>query len=257
MAVVYKHYREDNGNCFYIGIGNNSSRAYDFRGRNNHWKHTYNKTDVRVEIAIDNVSYEQAKSWEVYLIGLYGRRDLGTGALVNMTDGGDGSNKSKEAIQKQLDTAKRNGTYQKNVERIRRMGIENRKYGSDHPVSKKVYLYDGNLEFIRAFDTITYCANFIGANTSHISKYMNGVGSVKGMYVFDHIATNEELLSVGKSRFIPIIVRDVNGSSFSFKSIAEAARWLKTDKSYIHLLVKRGIKVYKNFKIEANGKHSL
>jgi hypothetical protein len=50
-----------------------------------------NKTEYRIEIMIEGLSEEEANRKEVEFILLYGRRDLGTGTLVNMTAGGEGS----------------------------------------------------------------------------------------------------------------------------------------------------------------------
>jgi hypothetical protein len=90
VAIVYKHTRKDNGNVFYIGIGVSEKRAYSKFERNSRWLKTVAKVGYDIDIALDNISWEEAKSWEVYLIGLYGRADLKCGNLVNMTNGGDG-----------------------------------------------------------------------------------------------------------------------------------------------------------------------
>jgi hypothetical protein len=50
-----------------------------------------NKSEYRVEIIVDNLTWEQALEKEKEFIALYGRRDLGKGTLANMTDGGDGA----------------------------------------------------------------------------------------------------------------------------------------------------------------------
>ena len=90
MAIVYQHRRKDNNEIFYVGIGKYESRAYDFVGRSEAWKYIYNKTEIEVEISHKDIIWEEACSIERYLISFYGRRDLGLGTLVNMTDGGDG-----------------------------------------------------------------------------------------------------------------------------------------------------------------------
>lgn len=90
MYCVYTHIRLDNKQIFYVGIGNHK-RAYDKSSRNNHWKHIVNKCGYSVSIVVDDLSWQEACSWEKYLIGLYGRRDKNTGSLVNMTDGGEGT----------------------------------------------------------------------------------------------------------------------------------------------------------------------
>jgi hypothetical protein len=85
---IYKHIRTDKNEVFYIGIGNNK-RAWQV-GRNRIWDGIVSKTDYIVEIIQDNLSYEEAIELEKYYIKLYGRRDLGTGTLANLTEGGEG-----------------------------------------------------------------------------------------------------------------------------------------------------------------------
>lgn len=88
--VVYRHRRLDINEIFYIGIGKSKSRAYQIRSRNEFWKNITNKTDYSVEIIAENLNVEDAKELECFLIQEYGRKDLGSGQLVNLTDGGDG-----------------------------------------------------------------------------------------------------------------------------------------------------------------------
>lgn len=90
MAVVYRHRRLDTNEIFYVGIGSDK-RPYDFNKRNNWWKNVFNLTDINVEVLYSNLSWEDACELEEFLISLYGRRDLSTGTLVNLTSGGDGT----------------------------------------------------------------------------------------------------------------------------------------------------------------------
>jgi len=92
MAYLYRHIRLDNNTPFYIGIGSSVdySRAYERFARNTLWKNIINKTEYRIEIVLDELSWDEACIKEREFIALYGRRDLGKGPLVNLTDGGDG-----------------------------------------------------------------------------------------------------------------------------------------------------------------------
>jgi hypothetical protein len=94
MAYVYRHIRLDKNEPFYIGIGSDSNgkykRAKSKDGRNNHWLRIVSKTDYKVQILFDDLTWEEANKKEIELVAFYGRRDLNKGTLVNLTDGGEG-----------------------------------------------------------------------------------------------------------------------------------------------------------------------
>jgi hypothetical protein len=90
MAIVYEHLRNDTNEVFYVGIGREEKRAFSKDMRNRHWKHITNKVDYTVNILVSDTPWEDACKIERLLIEKYGRRDLGLGTLVNMTDGGEG-----------------------------------------------------------------------------------------------------------------------------------------------------------------------
>jgi hypothetical protein len=91
-SYLYMHTRADKNTVFYIGVGSsiNYQRAKESQKRNNIWLKIYNKTPIKVDIVLDNLTHRDANSWEEYLIGLYGRINNNTGSLCNMTNGGDG-----------------------------------------------------------------------------------------------------------------------------------------------------------------------
>ena len=88
---MYRHIRLDKNEPFYIGIGKSRERAFSLKSRNQHWKNVVTVTNFEVEILVEDVTWEEAQKKEQEFIALYGRRDLGLGPLVNMTDGGDGA----------------------------------------------------------------------------------------------------------------------------------------------------------------------
>lgn len=91
-AYLYYHTRLDTNQVFYIGIGWSSKykRAYQRQKRSEYWKRIA-KRGYTVKIVLDGLTVNEVKSWEKYLIGLYGRTQLNQGSLCNMTDGGDGT----------------------------------------------------------------------------------------------------------------------------------------------------------------------
>jgi hypothetical protein len=97
MAYVYKHIRLDNNEVFYIGIGSDSNykRAFNKINRSQFWKTIVKKTEFKVELVADKISWDEACEIEKGLIKKYGRKNLANGTLVNLTDGGDGANGCK------------------------------------------------------------------------------------------------------------------------------------------------------------------
>lgn len=81
---VYEYLRED-GSPYYIGKGK-AQRAFTQQG------HTVPLPPKdRIRFIQRNLTDEQARTLETELIAKYGRKDIGTGILRNMTDGGEGS----------------------------------------------------------------------------------------------------------------------------------------------------------------------
>ena len=90
MAVIYKHLKPC-GEVFYIGIGQEEKRAKSKSDRNNYWHNVVNKYGYEVQILKSDLTWEDACEMEKVLISWFGRRDLGLGTLVNLTDGGEGN----------------------------------------------------------------------------------------------------------------------------------------------------------------------
>jgi len=86
---VYLHRNPKTQEVFYVGIGV-ETRAKDFSKRSIFWSNYKNKYGVEVDIIKKGLTSKEAQSIEVELIEKYGRRDLGTGSLVNLSHGGEG-----------------------------------------------------------------------------------------------------------------------------------------------------------------------
>lgn len=86
---VYLHRKATTGEVFYVGKGA-GRRAWEGRSRSPGWRNTASKHGLIVEIVQDGLQEWYAHELECELIALHGRRDLGHGPLVNLTDGGDG-----------------------------------------------------------------------------------------------------------------------------------------------------------------------
>ena len=101
IFYTYAYLRKGDGTPYYIGKGK-GKRAYDST-------HRVKVPDDRDRIIFlkENVSEREAWDYETEMIQFYGRKDLGTGILRNMSDGGEGpSNPSPEARRKNAESSR-------------------------------------------------------------------------------------------------------------------------------------------------------
>ena len=82
---TYAYLREDR-TPYYVGKGK-CNRAY--RKRKSEIKPPKDKS--RIIKLKQNLTEEEAFKHEIYMIAVFGRKDLGTGILHNRTDGGEGT----------------------------------------------------------------------------------------------------------------------------------------------------------------------
>lgn len=178
MAYLYRHIRLDKNEPFYIGIGNdkNYRRSKIKANRSIYWKNIINKTEYRIDILIDDLTWEEACEKEKEFIELYGRKDLGLGNLINFTNGGEGNlgairskeyilnlserqkgekaymfgkKHSEETIRKMSEIKKGKLPSQETKEKLRiaSTGIKNAWFGKHTAVSKKVIDTETNIVY--------------------------------------------------------------------------------------------------------------
>lgn len=99
---LYRHVRLDKNEPFYIGVGTKGKRkaykdsavykrAFDtYKRRGKIWGDIAKKSEWKIEILLESDDYDFIKKKEIEFIALYGRINLGTGVLANLTDGGEG-----------------------------------------------------------------------------------------------------------------------------------------------------------------------
>jgi len=102
---VYGHFIPGEETPFYIGKG--TGRRYKKTdNRNKWWKHITEKYGYESRILQEGLTDEEACDLEKQLIVQYGRRDLNTGVLVNLTDGGETSQGYKLTNEQKLQRSK-------------------------------------------------------------------------------------------------------------------------------------------------------
>jgi hypothetical protein len=147
---TYAYLREDK-TPYYIGKGSRK-RAYT-RGKGD-IKPPKDKS--RIILLKQNLTEEEAFKHEIYMIAVFGRKDLGTGILHNRTDGGDGSSGTvvSEETRRKISEAtkgKNNPFYNKShSEEARRKiseaakGENNYWYGKSHSNETKKKISEAN-----------------------------------------------------------------------------------------------------------------
>lgn len=163
-CLVYRHIRLDNNKVFYIGISNNMRRPFRKDKRNKFWVNIVNKTDYIVEIISKGLSWEDACELEILLIQEYGRRNLGLGELVNLTDGGDGmiNHRHTEESKKKMSVASSNKLH----------SIETKEKIKDNNPNKKLVL---NFETGIFYDSLVDAALSINMKITTLGGKLRGV----------------------------------------------------------------------------------
>lgn len=164
---LYRHIRTDKGEPFYIGIGTKNedkiynsfvseySRAFSKHSRRYMWNRIVEKTPYEVEILLESNDYEFIKQKEIEFIALYGRRDIKTGILCNLTDGGEGSNgyKHSEDAKEKIKGDKNHMTF--------RIG------GLNHSAKKVINTLTGEV-----FNSAVEVANILNVKSDNLTRWM-------------------------------------------------------------------------------------
>lgn len=205
--IVYKHTRNDTNEIFYVGIGIDD-RPYRISGRNKHWHNIAKSVGYEVEIIAEGLSADEACNMEIELIKKHGRRDLGTGPLVNLTPGGEYYS-HWEGKKLSYDTRKK-------------MSISRKKYISKHGPTKMTKDIRKKIS-----DTLTGTKM---SKESSILKSINGKG--KGtkkifQYNFDNKLIREwesatkasSVLGISRTAILNAIRRNHSSGGFIWKRI--------------------------------------
>lgn len=134
-AFVYIFFDPRNGDPKYVGIGgeHRAFRHLQGNGSSNKGLQAFIEEMKSVGISIKPImipqeSKEQAKKTEIYMIKLYGRVDLGTGTLFNLTDGGDGMLNPSPYIKEIMRGVNSSDAHRKALSE----SLKGRKFSDDH-----------------------------------------------------------------------------------------------------------------------------
>lgn len=245
---LYSHIRLDTNEVFYIGIGTKNKndlksnvnsiiyrRAYAKSDRNSIWKHILNKTTYKISILLESDDYEYIKQKEIELIFLYKRKNDG-GTLSNLTVGGDGTVGYKMTdLQKKKLSDK----------------LKLRK-GELHHLSKKVYVYKMDGSFYKMWGSRRQCALELNIDKGCIDQGIKNKITQCFGYVFKDKYLGEFIPKVIKKGVKGVNILDpiTNNVLFTFDSITETAKFLKSQTSNVSNACKHKNRTVKGYKME-------
>lgn len=153
---LYRHIRLDKNEPFYIGIGTKSdnyssyktefNRAYSKSGRNKYWHNIVNKTNYTIDILFESDNQEIIDNKEIEFIKLYGRKDLSTGLLVNLREGGKVNRnfipyiKTKELWSKQRKGIKLSENHKENISKSLKGRVFSKEWKKNLSISNSLQL---------------------------------------------------------------------------------------------------------------------
>lgn len=164
---VYTHHKPC-GEIFYVGMGK-GKRAWSVCDRNNLWRKIVLKYgNHTVKIIKQNLSHSDAIELEKNLISKYGRIDISTGTLSNLTNGGDGGvvglKQSKETIEKRVKHIRGISCSEEKKRKIAEPQIG----GRNHYAKKVIHIKSG-----KVFDCIKDAAIYININYNTLRRQLS------------------------------------------------------------------------------------
>ena len=209
MAYLYRHIRLDKNEPFYIGIGKSDSdfnRAHSKNNRNAYWYNIINLSEYRVEIMLQDITWEEACQKEIEFINLY-KKNTQKGSLCNIADGGEGGYLSEEINEKRRQSLMGHKLTEETKEKIRlkakgrkasretklkmslvhkenRTGIWLESKGHKNGRAFKVYQYSINRVFIKEWDCAKYAVDFYNLNRTSITDCIKGRQKTAGGFIW-------------------------------------------------------------------------
>jgi hypothetical protein len=188
-SYVYSHTRLDTNEVFYIGIGTgrNYYRSKDKSRRNEHWNRIVAKSEYKIDILFDNLTWIEATKKEIEFIAFYGRTNQNKGTLVNQTDGGDGTYgvEVKESTKRLLTLIGKGRimpeSHKKKTSESVRISWEKRRIeGKTISNNKEIICLNNGKKYISGMQA----ANELGLSHGNISAVIKGIRKHTKGYIF-------------------------------------------------------------------------
>lgn len=258
MYYVYEHYKKDTDQIFYVGIGKiengKYSRANSMTKRNPHWNSVVKKHGFYSKIVFESEDRDDVCDREINLISFYGRKDLGTGPLVNKTTGGEKTFiMSEDSVSDGVKKRTENGTYTKCAEIARERMLTNNPWkGKTHDGfnKKEVFQYDSETgKFLAKYKSIRFATEILGFTSEKIiSKCLSGENQTGGGYIWFYEYRGEKVnpvrRGISKDQLKAVVEIDRNGNILNeWECISDAAKDLGVSPSAIGQALKKGFLV--------------
>lgn len=185
LGYLYRHIRLDKNQPFYIGIGRYPKskdcskfyRAFKKTRANRIWNNIVAKTDYEVEILLENLTLDELREKEIEFIKLYGRIDIDTGTLANLTDGGEGTLNCKGNLGKKHSNETKN-----------KISNSKKGYTTDYNrlCMKKVNQYDLKGNFIKEWPSVCSVDKF-GFQNQNVMKCCKGRRNKHGGFIWKFV----------------------------------------------------------------------
>lgn len=190
---LYIHIRLDKNEVFYVGVGTKNQKGYYTRSqvksnRNKFWKRIVAKTNYKREIIEESNDYKYLLNKEIELIKLYGRRDLGLGTLVNLTNGGEGTTEYICTKETKVKISNSHKGKKPSTEHIKALVT-----ASSEANKKPIIQYDLNGCFLKEWKYIREASKKLKIKEANISANIRGISSYCGYSIWKFKTQNYPL----------------------------------------------------------------
>lgn len=226
IYYIYRVIRLDKNEPFYIGKGTirlsakgekgRYYRAYNMSGRSALFNKIYEKTKCEIEILFEHFDLDLIYKKEIEFISMYGRKDLRSGTLANLSDGGQSG--MRQLVSTEV------------IEKIRKTKKNMAKKGGESSSAKKVFAYSKEGRFLGEYPSYSDCAEGLNISRNSIGSYFcnkDGYRKTAGGYLLFHESQGEICtIPQFETRFWPKAIRieDKDGNLKEFTSKKEAEK---------------------------------